>query len=156
MDYVQRAKELYLMGYSCAQAIIGAFCDAAGDDLSAVCEVAGIFGGQAARERGLCGAACGMCLAAGMVYSGRVSGRAVTELVFELAGEFQERFGSLSCRELIRRNSASPGDTSLRETREFCSLLVEEAARMLARRMERDGIPQSAGDERLPRAHAAE
>ena len=50
-DHAQLAKELFLKGYNCAQAVACAFCDITGYDIGASARMASSFGGGLGRLR---------------------------------------------------------------------------------------------------------
>ena len=68
MTHGERAKELFLEGYNCSQAVAGAFCEEMGMDLETVAKMSSSFGGGLARLREVCGCVSGMALAAGAIY----------------------------------------------------------------------------------------
>jgi len=65
---VERAKELFLQGYSCSQAVVGAFCDQVGLDFETAMRLAAPFGGGMGRMRQVCGAVSGAFILAGLKY----------------------------------------------------------------------------------------
>ena len=66
----QRAKELFLEGYNCAQAVLLAFASEVGLDEATSAKLASSFGGGLGGMRQVCGAVSGMCMAAGLLYGG--------------------------------------------------------------------------------------
>ncbi|MBQ3141799.1 MAG: C_GCAxxG_C_C family protein, partial [Clostridia bacterium] len=45
MDHVQKARELFVEGYNCAQAVFAAFCDVTGMDFNTALKLSSSFGG---------------------------------------------------------------------------------------------------------------
>ena len=67
MDHGERAAELFLQGYNCAQAVAVAFCDVTGLEPDFTARMASSFGGGMGRMREVCGAVSGMLMVAGLV-----------------------------------------------------------------------------------------
>ena len=63
MTKSEKAKELFLEGYNCAQSLTGAYASEMGLDFSAAVKLASSFGGGMGRMREVCGAVSGMFLA---------------------------------------------------------------------------------------------
>lgn len=139
MDHSVYAAELFLKGYSCAQAITVAFCDVTGLDEAFSAKIISSFGGGMGRLREVCGAVSGMMAVAGLLYgysdpeddNAKMSHYA---LVQELAGKFREQAGSIICREILKNPPSDPKPTP--RTEEFykqrpCARLVVLAAQIL-------------------------
>ncbi len=99
-------KELFLQGYSCAQAVVCAYADVLGIDESKLRRLASSFGGGMGRLREVCGTVSGMFMVAGLLYGSDVVGdrelkSAHYKLIQELAAKFREKNGSIVCRELL-------------------------------------------------------
>ena len=105
-ERAQRAKQNFLDGYNCCQAVMLAFSDVFGVDETVLATVASGFGGGMARMREVCGTVSAMGMAAGFM-SPAVQPKNMAErtanyaLVQELAGEFRKENGSIVCRELL-------------------------------------------------------
>ena len=56
----EHAKELFLQGYTCAQAVVLAFEDVTGLDRTVAAKLSSGFGGGMGRMREVCGAVSGM------------------------------------------------------------------------------------------------
>ena len=102
----ERAKALFLEGYNCAQAVVGAFSEEFSMDFSALMKSISSFGGGMGRLREVCGAVSGMFFVAGALY-GYDDPKAKKEkaehyrLIQKLAEKFREKNGSIICRELL-------------------------------------------------------
>lgn len=102
----ERAKELFLEGYNCCQAVVGAFADCVDVEFDALMKLASSMGGGMGRLREVCGAVTGMFLVAGFL-RGYSDPKATTEktehyrLIQSLAEAFREETGSIICRELL-------------------------------------------------------
>lgn len=109
----KRARELFLHGYSCCQAVLCAFLDELGLDSRTAQHLAGPFGGGMGRLRLTCGAMTGMAMVAGLRYGYDTDSPARAKgshykLIQMLASRFEQEAGSLICGELLS------GDTMLR------------------------------------------
>jgi len=135
------AKELFIKGYNCSQAVFAAFCDKTGLDVDTALKMASSFGGGMGRLREVCGAVSGMFMVAGMKYgyTDPSDNKAKTELyklVQSLAKQFEKENGSIICRELL--GLSKKNDNPVPENRNDnyykkrpCAELVEQAARIL-------------------------
>ena len=139
MDHGEYAKELFLRGYNCAQAVAVAYHAELGLTESQAAKMASSFGGGMGRMREVCGGVSGMLLVAGMLYGYDTPGddkakRAHYTLVQTLAGEFREQVGSIVCREILKNPPSDPNPTP--RTAEFyktrpCARFVALAAKIL-------------------------
>lgn len=139
MDHAEKAAELFLEGYNCAQAVAVAFCDVTelSEELSA--KMASSFGGGMARMREVCGAVSGMAMVAGILYGydGPETGepkRAHYARIQELAAKFREETGSIVCREILKNPPTDPNPSP--RTAEYyakrpCARMVYTAAKIL-------------------------
>lgn len=102
----ERAKQLFLDGYNCSQAVVGAFSDYIPIEFTTLMKMASSMGGGMGRLREVCGAVSGMFLVAGFLkgYSDPKAKEEKTEhyrLIQTLAKEFKQQNGSIICRELL-------------------------------------------------------
>lgn len=150
----QKAKQNFLDGYNCCQAVLLAFSDIFGADELTIATIASGFGGGMARMREVCGTVSAMGMAAGFI-SPAIHPKDMDErtanyaLVQELAGEFRKENGSIVCRELLglgtkdRENGngreiepPKPSDrTSEYYRKRPCPELVACSARIIARKL---------------------
>ena len=109
MTRCEKAKELFLQGYNCSQAVLGAFCDVIGLDFDTTMRLASSFGGGVARMRHICGTCSAMFMIAGMVRGYSVhEAQAKSEhyaFIQGMAKDFEARNGSIICRELLTLRS---------------------------------------------------
>ena len=105
MSRAERAKEKFLQGYACSQAVALAFCDVMGMDEAAVSKMMLPFGGGLGRLRLTCGAVSGMAAVVGMVFADAENSpenkKEIYAIVQELCSRFQAETGSLICAELL-------------------------------------------------------
>lgn len=141
VDHAEKAAQLFLQGYNCAQAVAVAFCDVTGLQPEFAAKMASSFGGGMGRLREVCGAVSGMLMVAGLLYGYAVPGddqikREHYQLVQHLAGQFREEVGSIVCREILKNPPTDPAPTP--RTEEFyrkrpCARMVMLAAQALDR-----------------------
>lgn len=114
---VQRAEELFRMGYNCSQSVVGAWCDVFGIDFSLAVRLSASFGAGIGRMRETCGAACGMFFLAGAECgtdnpSDKAAKAENYKNVQFLAAKFKERNGYLKCGELLSSASVQRDDST--------------------------------------------
>ena len=139
MDHREKAAELFLRGYNCAQAMLVAYCDVTGLEPAFAAKLASSFGGGMGRMREVCGAVSGMLMVAGLLYGYDTPGddgskKAHYHLVQYLAGKFREEAGSIVCREILKNPPSDPNPTP--RTAEFyarrpCARMLTLAAGIL-------------------------
>ena len=137
----ERAKALFLEGYNCAQAVVGAFADKFDMDFSTLMKSISSFGGGMGRLREVCGAVSGMFFVAGALY-GYDDPKAKEEkaehyhLIQTLAAKFREKNGSIICRELLGETDKSVTHVPSERTQAYyqkrpCQELVADAVLVL-------------------------
>ena len=139
MSRGEKAAELFLEGYNCAQAVAVAYSDMIGLAPDFTAKMASSFGGGMGRMREVCGAVSGMLMVAGVLYGYDATDddgakKAHYALVQELAGQFREQVGSIVCREILKNPPADPAPTS--RTEEFykmrpCARMVYLATQIM-------------------------
>ena len=65
----EQAKELFLNGYNCAQAVFCTFAKELGIDDKTALKLSACFGGGLGRQREVCGAVSAMCMAFSLKYA---------------------------------------------------------------------------------------
>ncbi len=144
----QQARQNFLDGYNCCQAVLMTFADVLEIDKDAAVTIASGFGGGMARMREVCGTVSALCMAAG--YISPASDPSIKEertknyaLVQELAGKFKEENGSIVCKELLGlvkspvQESPEPSDRTAEYYRKRpCPELVACSARILATKLQ--------------------
>lgn len=139
MNRAEKAAELFLNGYNCAQAVAVAFCDLTGMEEKQTARLASSFGGGMGRMREVCGAVSGMLMVAGLLYGYDAcdddeSKKAHYTLVQELAGRFREQTGSIVCREILKNPPTDPAPTPRTEAyyrQRPCARMVYLATQIL-------------------------
>ncbi len=144
-EYAAKAKELFMSGYNCSQAVLLAFDDVTGLDNKTAAMLASSFGGGMGRLREVCGAVSAMFMIAGLTggYTdpkGKAEKAAHYAVIQKLADDFKKENRSIICRELTGLNAdGSPVPTPRNE--EFfkkrpCAELVSDAARIIAAQLQ--------------------
>ena len=146
----ERARDLFLEGYNCCQAVLLAFADileANGQADEALLKTIGSgFGGGFARMREVCGSFSGCTLLAGFicpaVSPGMDERKANYALVQEMAEDFRQRNGgSIVCADLLGLRERKPeGPVPSERTAEFyrkrpCPEIIRNAAVIAAEKM---------------------
>lgn len=105
MSRAEKAKEYFLQGYACSQAVALAFQDVMGLGEESISKIMLPFGGGLGRLRLTCGAVSGMAAVAGMAFA---KGENTPEnkketyaIVQKLCAKFKNECGSLICGELL-------------------------------------------------------
>lgn len=105
-SHAEKAEKLFLDGYNCSQAVVGAFADEIGIPFTELMKMASSFGGGMGRMREVCGTVSGMFMVIGFLY-GYDDPKAYEEKslhykrIQELAEKFKAEQGSIICRELL-------------------------------------------------------
>ena len=139
MTHSEKAAQLFLQGYNCAQAVAVAFCDVTGLDEKFTAKTISAFGGGMGRLREVCGAVSGMFMVLSHLYgyddpNASAEKKQLYNRVQELAGKFREINGSIICRELLNNPPSDP-DPSPRTAQYYaqrpCVRMVMTAADLL-------------------------
>ncbi|MBR6229577.1 MAG: C_GCAxxG_C_C family protein [Eubacterium sp.] len=146
MEHAEKAKQLFMEGYNCAQAVLMAFEDVTGLDRETAAKLASSFGGGMGRMREVCGAVSGALMVLGLVegYEDPKDPEAKKkhyERVQDFAARFREENGSIICRELLTGVSVKPGNAPEERTDSYykkrpCPELVALAAGIVDRMFE--------------------
>ena len=140
MTYADRARELFLSGCSCSQAVFGAFAQDAGIDRETAMKLASSFGGGLGGARELCGAVSGMMMAAGLLFGYSDIGDLDVKTAHyarsrALVEAFKEKHETIICRELLSSLETLKADPSERTPEYYktrpCARFVETAAALL-------------------------
>lgn len=151
MSRKERAKEYFLQGYACSQAVALAFSDVMEMSETDIVKLMLPFGGGLGRLRLTCGAVSGMAFVIGAVFA---KGENTPEnkkqtyaLVQELCGKFKEKTGSLICAELLQGMKVpvqTGGDAEARTSEYYrkrsCGDMVALAAEILEEYMKEQGV----------------
>ncbi len=105
MSRAERAKEYFLQGYACSQAVALAFADDVGVDRETLAKLSLPFGGGFGRLRLTCGAVSGMGILVGLFCAkaelSSENKKEVYSAVQTLVKEFEGEYGSVVCGALL-------------------------------------------------------
>lgn len=137
-----RAKELFLEGYNCSQAVAIAFSDIIGMDEQTIAKLVSGYGGGMGRMREVCGTVSGAVFVLSSIFGyddpkASNEKKALYEHIQEFGKRYAEQNGSIVCRELLgldKKGFDSP--TPQKRTTEYykkrpCPELVKSSADIL-------------------------
>jgi len=141
MTHAEKAAELFIEGYNCAQAVFGAFCDVTGIDEKSAMTISSSFGGGMGRLREVCGACTGAFMVAGILFGyddpkDDLAKKEHYALIQDIANRFKERNNTIICRELLDGIAKDTLPTPTPRTEEYyksrpCLRFVMDAADIL-------------------------
>ena len=113
MNRVEKAQSMMQAGFNCSQAILSTYASELGLDLSTAKKIASAFGGGMARMGETCGAVTGAFMVIGLKHGftseeEQSQKDATYECVKEFVKRFEQRRGSIKCRELIECDISTP------------------------------------------------
>lgn len=134
----EAAMDYFRKGYNCSQSIVLAFEDMLPVEKNKLSRMASSFGGGMGRLREVCGSVSGMFMIAGLLYgydepeSGEVKAAHYARIQ-ELAHRFEEKHGSIVCRELLGLSVRHDEPVPEERTNEYykkrpCPELIGDAA----------------------------
>ena len=141
MTRKEAAMDNFMKGYNCTQAVVLAFSDLLPCNEEMLMKLSCSFGGGMGRLREVCGSVSGMLIVLGMLYgystpeTGSVKAEQY-QRVQELAHAFEEKNGSIVCRELLGLNVRHDSPTPEARTSDYykkrpCKELIGDAAQLL-------------------------
>lgn len=106
------AKQNFMNGYNCSQAVLLAFCEDFGLEKETALKISEPFGGGMGRMREVCGTVTGMFMVIGLAMGNdnskdNTTKKNVYKSVQELAEKFKQDNGSIICRELLGLQKAN-------------------------------------------------
>ena len=151
MSRAEKAKEYFLQGYACSQAVALAFLDLLGMDEGTIAKITLPFGGGLGRLRLTCGAVSGMAIVIGCVFSesevNAENKKKTYAFVQEVCARFQAECASLICAELLAgvRVPVEVGGEAEKRTEEYykkrpCGDIVAVAAQILEEYLKEKGV----------------
>lgn len=145
MGHEERARELFLEGQNCCQAVLLAFQPELGLETDTLLRLAAPFGGGWGGMRENCGAVSAMLMVMGLLtattdFRDTQAKAALYQRMQQLVAQFEAENGSHTCRELLgllkgERPAPSPRTQAYYKARP-CVGLVESAARILDQALE--------------------
>lgn len=148
MTHSEKAAELFLQGYNCAQAVAVAFCDATDLDEKFTAKTVAAFGGGMGRLREVCGAVSGMFFVLSNLYGyddpdADNEKKQLYARVQDLAENFKAQNGSIICRELLDNPPTDPNPsprTAEYYAKRSCVRMVMTAAELMDEFIENNPI----------------
>lgn len=144
-DYARR---LFLEGYNCTQAVVGAFCDEMGMDFEQAMLICCGYGGGIARLREVCGSFIGAVMVLDVMYgstdpSDHAAKSAQYQRIQRMAEKFRQKNGALVCRELLGLPAGASLPTPEKRTAEYykkrpCPQIIADAAAIVEEMMEEE------------------
>ncbi len=148
MNKVQQAKSLFFDGYSCSQSVLMTYAALFDLKPETAARIAAPFGGGVARRGETCGAVNGAFMVLGLKY-GHTSAADLDSKektyhgVEQFISQFQERYGSILCNDLLDCDISTPeGLQSAHDSQLFvtrCPIFVGDAIEILDQIMDADG-----------------
>ena len=138
MNHIEKARELFLKGYNCAQAVFVAFSDVTGLSEEQAFAVATSFGGGMGHTGEACGAVTGMYMAVGALLGYKDPADADAKvnhynLIKDLSMQFKAEFSEIRCPELLEK--LGKGEYSAPDDEDYkkrpCLIFVEKAAELV-------------------------
>lgn len=135
---IQIAQERFAQGFSCSQAVFSAYASQLELDVETALKLASLFGGGVAHQGNACGAVTGALMALGLAHGNATpeNKEETYRLAEDFIRRFQERHGTILCRELIGHDISVPaGLQTAREQNVFktvCPGLVRDAVELVA------------------------
>jgi len=135
----EKAVDLFLNGYNCAQSVLGAFCSENGLDVDIAFRLANGFGGGV-RCGEVCGAVSGAAMVIGLKcgFCGQGDFKQkgyCNKKTFDFIERFRNENGSIICRDLLDTDIRSPDDFNSPEAqvlfKTICPKMVAAAVRIL-------------------------
>ena len=137
----EQAKDNFLKGYNCCQAVVLAFAKEIGLSEKALKKLSIPFGGGLGRQRLTCGAVSGMAMVLGSLKSDGEDKGQIYSLVQKACAEFKAETGSLICAEMLsgeilKDKSATPQERTpqyyaKRPCAELCRLAADIAEKYI-------------------------
>ncbi|WP_330379393.1 C-GCAxxG-C-C family protein [Butyrivibrio sp. AE2032] len=137
----EAAMDNFYKGYNCSQALTLAFADLVDLDEKTLSRMASSFGGGMGRLREVCGSVSGMFMITGLLYGydGPETGDVKAEhyaRIQELARRFEEKHGTIVCREMLGLSVRHDVPVPEARTREYykkrpCAEIIGDAAEIL-------------------------
>lgn len=140
MTHAEKARDLFLSGCSCSQAVFGAYAEELGIGHDTAMKLASSFGGGMGGTRETCGAVSGMLMVAGLKWGYSEPGNQdVKKAHYARTRTLIERFtaehGTIVCRELLSHLQTLSKEPSERTPEYYrtrpCARFVETAARLI-------------------------
>lgn len=141
--YSKKAVKLFEEGYNCAQSVFCAFSDDLGIDTETAMKLSSSFGGGMGRLREVCGAVSAMFMIAGLKYGYTTPNNDESKekhyaRIQQLAKEFENKHGTIICRELLGLNVEHDAPKPEKRTEQYykdrpCEGIIRDAAEIISK-----------------------
>lgn len=141
-----KAKELFEQGFNCAQSVFCTHCEKVGIDFETGLKLSSSFGGGMGRLREVCGAVSAMLMLIGLKegYTSPNDDKIKEEhyaKVQSLAKEFEAKFGTIICRELLNLTEKNSTPTPSKRDEKYyqerpCAKFVEFASELIEKELD--------------------
>ncbi|MBQ8028244.1 MAG: C_GCAxxG_C_C family protein [Clostridia bacterium] len=139
MGYAEKAREIFMTGFNCSQAVFAAFSDVVEMDETMAKKISIGLGGGVGRLREVCGAVSGAAMVLGALSGGEEGENkaAAYAEVQKMAEDFKKENGSIICREILGIDKAKKeGTTPEERTQQYyksrpCADKVYSAAKIV-------------------------
>ncbi|MGM0375443.1 MAG: C-GCAxxG-C-C family protein [Bacteroidota bacterium] len=147
-----KANELFDMGYNCAQSMFYAYGKDFFENDGRVMKVASGFGGGISSMGETCGAVSGSLMALGLHFgpenaANKEQKEKLKEITSEFLTTFEEKHGSLKCRDLIGADMSTPeGAGYIRQhgvVEKVCPALIRSASEIMETLIQKHGAKKS-------------
>lgn len=137
----EKAVNFFYEGYNCAQAVLLSFAEELKMDEKTLAKLASSFGGGMGRLREVCGSVSAMFMIYGFLYGydspeDTEGKKEQYRQIQQLAAVFQEKHGSIVCREILKKPAGSEHFQPEERTAAYydarpCAACVKDAADIL-------------------------
>jgi len=142
---MEKATELFKKGYNCAQSVFCANCDKVNIDFETGLKLTSSFGGGMGKLREVCGSVTAMFMLIGLkkgyiTYDNDEIKEQHYAKVQELAHKFQDKFGTIICRELLNLSEKESTAKPSARTEEYyqarpCEKFIEFASNLIEKEL---------------------
>ena len=103
---VSQVLNSFVVGHNCCQSILATYGERYGLDRETALKLGAGMGGGVGHSGELCGFVSGACLLLGLKYGTDApeSKLKLNPICLDFCGEFKEKFGSVNCRDIIKRD----------------------------------------------------
>ena len=139
-ERVEKAIALLKEGYSCSQAVVGAYCERFDLDKETAIKLSAGFGGGM-KMAGTCGALTGGFMIIGLKHGhseaeDKEGKKRLGALIKDFTARFKKRAGSLTCRELMNCDISTEEGIQLANETDLFSVVCPKAVRAAAEILE--------------------
>ena len=140
IDRVEKAKELFLKGFNCCQAVFAAFADKYDIPEEKALRLSGAFGAGFGGLREVCGAVSGITLVCGLECGATTGDQKAKKACYlkeqELLEKFKKIHGTIICKERLKIGNTKEFPMASERTKEYyatrpCLKVIMDAAQII-------------------------